>query len=331
MKPWMIYGATGFIGKLIVAEAARRGYQPILAGRDELALMHLADQWDFEYRVFDLQYEKKIKDQLSGITLILNCAGPFVDTAPALLAAALKYGCHYLDVGAESPVLESSLSLHLQAREQGVVILPSVGFEVMAADALAVSLYHQMPQATHLELSFYIKNPLSAGLIKTALSLIRHNKQFVLNGGATAISVKKSTGIKNISVSYYIEKTALKRLQRFRILFKIPFIKVLCIRYINRNIYPPTNEEMQLSKNVINARVFSDCEESLAIEKKITTQDIYQYSVKSSLMAVEHILADKVMPGAYTPAEVIDPQVILAFNIQENTDQAPMVFVSDME
>ncbi len=33
-QPWMIYGAYGFTGRLIVEAALRRGHRPILAGRD---------------------------------------------------------------------------------------------------------------------------------------------------------------------------------------------------------------------------------------------------------------------------------------------------------
>ena len=31
---WMIYGAYGYTGRLIVEESVRRGYKPILAGRN---------------------------------------------------------------------------------------------------------------------------------------------------------------------------------------------------------------------------------------------------------------------------------------------------------
>ena len=34
MKSWMLYGAYGFTGRLLAAEAVRRGHRPVLAGRD---------------------------------------------------------------------------------------------------------------------------------------------------------------------------------------------------------------------------------------------------------------------------------------------------------
>jgi short subunit dehydrogenase-like uncharacterized protein len=41
-RPWMVYGAYGFTGRVIVEEALRRGHRPVLAGRDEGRLQALA-------------------------------------------------------------------------------------------------------------------------------------------------------------------------------------------------------------------------------------------------------------------------------------------------
>jgi short subunit dehydrogenase-like uncharacterized protein len=34
-KPWMIYGANGYTGRLIAEEAVLQGLRPILAGRNK--------------------------------------------------------------------------------------------------------------------------------------------------------------------------------------------------------------------------------------------------------------------------------------------------------
>ena len=34
---WMLYGANGYTGRLIVAEALARGMTPVLAGRNRVA------------------------------------------------------------------------------------------------------------------------------------------------------------------------------------------------------------------------------------------------------------------------------------------------------
>lgn len=41
---------------------------------------------------------------LSGAAVVINCAGPFANTAPPVMDAALRAGVHYLDVTAEQAV-----------------------------------------------------------------------------------------------------------------------------------------------------------------------------------------------------------------------------------
>ena len=41
MLTWMLYGAYGRTGRLIVDEALRRGHRPVLAGRDAAKLEQL--------------------------------------------------------------------------------------------------------------------------------------------------------------------------------------------------------------------------------------------------------------------------------------------------
>ena len=52
---WMIYGAYGYTGRLVAAEAAKRGHRPILAGRDSVKLRELAGATSLEWRSFALE------------------------------------------------------------------------------------------------------------------------------------------------------------------------------------------------------------------------------------------------------------------------------------
>ena len=60
---WLIYGAYGYSGKLIAHQAKRRGYHPILAGRNEASLEPVARHLEFEYRSFSLDNIDTIKSQ----------------------------------------------------------------------------------------------------------------------------------------------------------------------------------------------------------------------------------------------------------------------------
>ena len=89
---WMIYGANGYTGRLILEEAIRRGMKPVLAGRNGEAIRSLAGRFECPSRVFALDDVAEIAAQLGGIEAVLHCAGPFSATAGPMLDACLAAG-----------------------------------------------------------------------------------------------------------------------------------------------------------------------------------------------------------------------------------------------
>jgi len=104
MNSWLLYGAYGFTGRLVAEEAAKRGFKPILAGRDPKKLRSLAERLGLPFRVAALDDPKALNTTLEGIQAVLNTAGPFVQTAGPLIEACLEKRVHYLDITGEIPV-----------------------------------------------------------------------------------------------------------------------------------------------------------------------------------------------------------------------------------
>ena len=160
-KKWLIYGATGYTGRLIVAEAKRLGLEPIIAGRSEDALQELADEHDFEARCFDLLFRQEIAEQLSDIDVVLHCAGPFSATARPMIAACLHSNTHYLDITGEIEVFEHAQLLDESAKRAGITLCPGVGFDVVPTDCMALTLKNKLPDADTLWLGFSSRSGLS--------------------------------------------------------------------------------------------------------------------------------------------------------------------------
>ena len=95
---WMIYGATGYSGQLIVKQAVKAGMRPVLAGRSEDKVKALAAQHGLEFRVFSIDMLAQSDALIVGMDLVLNCAGPFSQTAEVMMQACLKQRAHYLDI-----------------------------------------------------------------------------------------------------------------------------------------------------------------------------------------------------------------------------------------
>jgi short subunit dehydrogenase-like uncharacterized protein len=160
----MIYGAYGYTGELIAREASRRGQRPILAGRSEQKLLPLANELGLEHRAFDIA---QANEALAGVTVLLNCAGPFAATVRPIVEACLQQRVHYVDITGEIPVFQFCHSQDARAKQAGIILCPGVGFDIVPTDCLAALLKEQMTDAIEINLAFSSGSRLSHGTAKT--------------------------------------------------------------------------------------------------------------------------------------------------------------------
>ena len=165
----LIYGSTGYTGRLVVAEALRRGLRPTLAGRDPTAVRAQALPPGLEWRVARIDDRAALDAALAGATVVLHCAGPFVHTWRAMSDACLRRGVHYLDITGEIAVFEGLARRNAEARTAGIMLLPGVGFDVVPSDCLAAHLARRLPNAVHLSLAFRALGGASRGTLTTMI------------------------------------------------------------------------------------------------------------------------------------------------------------------
>jgi len=153
-RGWLLYGANGYTGRLIAAEAAARGERPVLAGRREDAVREVAEPLGLAWRAFPLADERALLAGIEGAGAVLLAAGPFSQTSRSVVGACLDVGAHYLDITGEIAVIEAAFARDAEARARGVALLPACGFDVVPSDCLAASLAEALPGAVRLELAF---------------------------------------------------------------------------------------------------------------------------------------------------------------------------------
>lgn len=145
-----VIGAYGHTGRFVVAELRRRGWQPLLCGRDAGRLDALGAQHPtLPRRVVALDDPGSLDRALEGAVAVINCAGPFLDTASAVIEAALRARIHYLDLAAEQQAVLEVFERHAEAaRAAGITVLPAMAFYGGLADLLAT---RAMGDWTHAE------------------------------------------------------------------------------------------------------------------------------------------------------------------------------------
>ena len=118
----LIYGATGYTGKLIAKVAADQGAWPILAGRNLEKVQAIAKPLEFASRAFDLRDRGRIDSAIKDVSVVLCVAGPFSATSKPMSNACLRNRIHYLDITGEIDVFEALAARDAEAKAQGGTI-----------------------------------------------------------------------------------------------------------------------------------------------------------------------------------------------------------------
>jgi short subunit dehydrogenase-like uncharacterized protein len=189
----MIYGATGYTGRLVTDRAVARGLRPILAGRSP-AVEALAARHGLPSRVFDLRDPQTVREAVAGCGVVAHCAGPFSATSDPMVDACLAAGTDYVDITGEIEVFEAAQRRDADARATGVVLCPGVGFDVMPTHCIAATLAEALPGATHLALGFETAGGMSAGTAKTTI-------EGLPRGGRVAVARLRTANVYDVTAA----------------------------------------------------------------------------------------------------------------------------------
>ncbi|MFF7379512.1 saccharopine dehydrogenase family protein [Streptomyces massasporeus] len=136
-----VFGAYGHTGRFVVAELRRRGFVPVLSGRDEVKLKALAASHPgLEVRPASVDDPESLDRALAGAEAVINSAGPFATTAAPVIEAALRAGIPYVDVAAEIEANADTFAHFAdRARAAGAVVVPAMAFFGGLGDLLATA------------------------------------------------------------------------------------------------------------------------------------------------------------------------------------------------
>jgi NAD(P)-dependent dehydrogenase (short-subunit alcohol dehydrogenase family) len=155
-----VYGASGHTGRFVVAELLRRKRTVVAIARNASTLAFASakpgnqisqDLTHSEKRIAALDDPDALDHALADVRVVINCAGPFLDTAEAVIASALRMRVHYLDVTAEQQSARDTLERHHQgAQAAGVKVIPAAGFFGGLAELMVRSIMGDWSLAEHV-------------------------------------------------------------------------------------------------------------------------------------------------------------------------------------
>lgn len=143
-SPIALYGATGFTGRLVASELARRRRSFVASARNRAKLESLVSELSAEHeveidaRVASVSDPASLDAMVEGAQVLMNCAGPFIDLGPPVARAAVRCGVHYLDTTGEQPHMKW-VDEHLgdAAAAEGVALVPACAYEYAPGDLVA--------------------------------------------------------------------------------------------------------------------------------------------------------------------------------------------------
>lgn len=351
-RPWMIYGAYGFTGRLVVEEAVRRGHRPVLAGRDKARLDQMAERYGLRAVAFPLEAGEQLRAHLSGIACVLNAAGPFAETGPALIGPCFDTATHYVDLSGEFHHFRSVEGLDQKAKRAGIILLVGAGFGVTYGDCLARRAIDRLPDATHLRLSVAAANAQTTPAVRRTImevvarggyaveagEIVRRalaHDSWIIGTGSSARSfaaaplgelaaLRRTTGVANIVVGQPMSVPAARIVRTLS-----PLVQgVLRFRAIRR----------LLSRDRPTPTIFEPAggwhsslwaEAGNAHGKRITlrldTGEGYAATAEAALANIEALLNHEVVAGAVTPGLAFGAKLLWALPHATITDAAASV------
>ncbi|RYE40591.1 MAG: enoyl-ACP reductase [Hyphomicrobiales bacterium] len=188
----VIYGATGFVGRLLadyLARTAPDGVRIALAGRSQAKLEATqsalgARAADWPIVLAESSDAVALAELASRTKVVATTVGPYAKYGAELVAACVAAGTDYVDLAGEVLFVRTSIDAHHdKARANGVKIVHSCGYDSIPSD-LGVHVLHQRVQAdnagelTDTTLVASLSGGVSGGTIdslRTQIDVSRHD------------------------------------------------------------------------------------------------------------------------------------------------------------
>ncbi|MFC7490078.1 MULTISPECIES: DUF5938 domain-containing protein [unclassified Knoellia] len=160
-KPVVVYGASGYTGRLICEYLREYGVPFIAAGRDEDRLndsmsSHVAGIETADYEVTVVEHDVEALTKLfQGAKVVLNTVGPFSKWGPPVVEAALAAGVHYTDTTGEQDWLITCDETWGEAfADKGLLLSPGIA-QMYTTGEIAAQVALEKPGLDTLDIAVF--------------------------------------------------------------------------------------------------------------------------------------------------------------------------------
>ena len=185
MSRIVLFGATGYTGRLVAAALVARGADPLLAARDRQRAESLAaeltgpDGPAAEVAEADVHRPETVRALVGPGDVLVSTVGPFVRWGSAAVEAAIGAGAHYLDSTGEPAFIRDVFhSWGPRAAAAGAALVPAFGYDWVPGNlAGALALRDGGEAVTRLDIGYFVtgsagRGALSGGTLASAAGVL---------------------------------------------------------------------------------------------------------------------------------------------------------------
>jgi len=183
-RPVVVYGASGFSGRL-VAEFLREYNVPfVAAGRNRAKIQDVMNRVPgietADYEIVEVgNTVDDLVNLLRGARVVCNTVGPFMYNGPTVIEAAFQAGCHYLDISGEQTwIREVSDKWGEKFAQRGLLAAPATAFMSAISDA-AIRLCLETGAIDTIETVTLFKGIPTFGSTQTIFAVIQTDAHYL--------------------------------------------------------------------------------------------------------------------------------------------------------
>ena len=173
-KPVVVYGASGYTGRLVCEYLREYNVPFIAAGRDKARIAEAMDKVPgidtVEHDIVEVAHDVETLTELfDGAKVVLNTVGPFAQYGREVVEACIAAGCHYLDTtGEQDWLITCDEEYGERMAAEGLLLAPGIA-QMYTTSEIAAQLCLEKPGVDTLDIVVFWKGTPTVASTRTIL------------------------------------------------------------------------------------------------------------------------------------------------------------------
>jgi short subunit dehydrogenase-like uncharacterized protein len=173
-KKVIVYGASGYTGRLICEYLREFNLPFIAAGRDKARIQEALDRVPgidtVEHEIVEVAHEAgPLTELFAGASVVCNTVGPFAQYGGEVVEACIETGCHYLDTtGEQDWLIDCDENYGARMAANGLLLAPGIA-QMYTTGEIAAGICLETPGLDTLDILVFWKGLPTVASTRTIL------------------------------------------------------------------------------------------------------------------------------------------------------------------